>query len=233
MFQKIKQQLKEKLGVPSQAWSLQNLKANGFNPSVIYDIGAYSGMWTAEVMEIFPAASFYMFEGQQSKKDVLDQFATQHGRRVQYNIGLLGADDDTTVTFNEYETASSVLAEHFETEAARTTAKLNMLDSVIEKRDWSFPDFIKLDTQGYELEILKGGTNALHHAEAVLMEVSFIDIYKNAPLAFDVINFMKERGFFIYDICTLMRRPVDHALFQADMLFLKEGSKLVANKKWG
>ena len=38
------------------------------------------------------------------------------------------------------------------------------------------PDFIKIDTQGYELEILKGGLNTLKHAEMVLLEVSLLNV---------------------------------------------------------
>ncbi|MEO6981194.1 MAG: FkbM family methyltransferase, partial [Mucilaginibacter sp.] len=89
-----------------------------------------------------------------------------------------------------------------------------------------------IDTQGYELEILKGGEKTLAHAEFVLLEVSFLDIYINCPLITDTVSFMKQRGFVVYDICTLMKRPLDNALFQADFLFVKEDSVFRKNKQW-
>ncbi|TAF74506.1 MAG: hypothetical protein EAZ53_08985 [Bacteroidetes bacterium] len=65
-----------------------------------------------------------------------------------------------------------------------------------------------------------------------MIEVSFIDIYKNGPLVLDVLNFMDKNDFQAYDICSLMRRPLDKALFQADLLFVKKDSFLIRNKKW-
>ena len=126
-----------------------------------------------------------------------------------------------------------MLTEHFDTGAQRHERTIDSLDTVVKNNNWPAPDLIKLDTQGYELEILKGGLHAMQQAEAVLMEVSFIDIYINAPLAKDVIDFMKQHDFLLYDICSLMRRPLDKALFQADFLFVKAGSPLLKNKKWG
>lgn len=232
MLTKFKQKIKDRLGVPSQVWSLNNLKANGFNPSVIYDIGAYSGHWTEEMLELFPGGGYFLFEGQQSKQPLLASLAGKHPGKVNYSVGVLGAEDEKMVTFHEYETASSVLSEHFETGAASSQAKLKKLDTAVIENDWPLPDLLKLDTQGYELEILRGGNKCMSHAEVILMEVSFIDIYQHAPLAHEVIHFMHVNGFILYDICTLMRRPLDQALFQADMLFVKKHSSLVQHKKW-
>jgi hypothetical protein len=82
------------------------------------------------------------------------------------------------------------------------------------------------------LEILKGGEKTLANAEFVLLEVSFLDIYIDCPLVSDTITFMKQRGFVVYDICTLMKRPLDNALFQSDFLFVKEKSNFRTNKRW-
>ena len=45
MLDRLKKRIKDRLGVPSHSWSLGNLRRNGFNPGVIYDIGAYTGEW--------------------------------------------------------------------------------------------------------------------------------------------------------------------------------------------
>src|SRR6266404_4353045 len=204
MFARLKKRIKDRLGVPSHSWSFTNARRNGFNPAVIYDIGAYTGSWTTEIMEYFPDARYYLFEGQPSKETHLQQLKKEFPQSVDYQIGLLGANDGEKVIFNEYETASSVLTEHFDTGAQRHERTIDSLDTVVKNNNWPAPDLIKLDTQGYELEILKGGLHAMQQAEAVLMEVSFIDIYINAPLAKDVIDFMKQHDFLLYDICSLM-----------------------------
>lgn len=91
---------------------------------------------------------------------------------------------------------------------------------------------IKLDTQGSEIEILKGASKTIHKAEVILMEISLIDIYKNVPLMKDVLNFLDDKGFQIYDICSFIRRPLDNALWQVDAIFIKKDSKLISSKKW-
>jgi hypothetical protein len=92
---------------------------------------------------------------------------------------------------------------------------------------------MKLDVQGYELEALKGATNCLKTAQAVLMEVSLIDMYQNNPILHDVTAFMHERGFIAYDFCALMRRPLDLALAQVDIIFVPKSSALIQNKEYG
>lgn len=84
--------------------------------------------------------------------------------------------------------------------------------------------------QGYELEVLKGATLTLANVSVVLMEVSLLGINKGAPLLSEVLQFMTERGFRAYDICSFIRRPLDNALWQSDFLFVKEGSSLLARE---
>lgn len=232
MLESFKQKLKSKLGVPSVNDGLKSISRNGFKPKVIYDIGAFQGTWTKEVLNIFPDACFFMFEAQESKRIFLEEMRKKNPSNLKYHIALLGATSSKEVIFHEYETASSVLDEFFETGAKAEKKKLQRLDEVIEMFNWPLPDLIKLDTQGYELEILKGGSKALESSEAILMEVSFIDIYKDAPLVEDVIAQMSFWGFQVYDICSLIRRPLDKALYQADLLFIKKDSKLLSNKRW-
>ena len=226
------EKLRMRLGVPSQKWSLINLKKSGFNPTKIVDIGAYEGKWTEEVSEVFPKAQFLMIEAQSEKEPLIKNVALKDSSRRDYRIELLSSDDNKMLLFNQYESASSVLVEHHDTGAKKKTITSKSLDTVLNDSNFQTPDFIKLDTQGYELEILKGGNNALTFAKVVLMEVSFIDIYKNGPLVLDVLNFMDKHNFQTYDICSIMRRPLDKALFQSDLLFIKKDSPLIQSKKW-
>ncbi len=64
------------------------------------------------------------------------------------------------------------------------------------------PDFIKLDTEGAELDILKGGVETLKNALGVSAEVSFNGLFKGAPLFSEVDEFIKSQGFKLYDLDT-------------------------------
>lgn len=64
-------------------------------------------------------------------------------------------------------------------------------------------DFIKLDTQGAELDVLRGGERALASVSALEVEVEFNPIYVNQPLFGDVDRFLRERGFVLWKLSTL------------------------------
>ena len=226
---RVKRTVKEHLGVPSLHWSLLNLKKSNYLPKIVYDIGAYHGNWAKDFMEVFPDVTMFMFEAQQSKEQILKSFSESNSN-IHFCIALLSSNDGNSVIFNENETASSVILKPPFTWADK---KITIsLDSIIKQNNYPLPDFLKLDVQGHELEVLKGGSIALNNAELCLLEVSLLDIGEGNPLLSDIVKFMNEQNFQSYDICQFMRRPFDKALYQIDMLFVKKESKLISSKRW-
>ena len=90
---------------------------------------------------------------------------------------------------------------------------------------------LKIDSQGYELEILKGSSRLLQKTSSVLLEISIIEINEGAPLLHEVVAFMASHGFLACEIMELHRRPFDQALNQLDFLFVREDSPLLADKR--
>ncbi|CAE8582005.1 unnamed protein product [Polarella glacialis] len=62
-------------------------------------------------------------------------------------------------------------------------------------------DLIKLDTQGSELAILRGGSLLIRKAEFLLLEVSLLPLIFRAPSFEDVILGAKHLGFKLVDFC--------------------------------
>lgn len=209
-----------------------NLKRNGFAPRTILDIGAYVGGWTEEVAGIFPDARVWMFEAQQDKKAALEAVAARVGPRVRVCNVLLGAARRDAVTYHLMETGSSVLSENTTMGRSSVSLPMTTLDDVAVGEASQSPIFLKLDVQGYELEVLKGGRSTLARSEVVLMEVSLLQYNEGAPLFRDVVDHMHQQGFVAYDVCGQSRRETDDALYQVDMVFTKPDSNLRAARKF-
>jgi FkbM family methyltransferase len=229
----LKDKLKERLDVPDMFRSITKLKELGFTPKTIVDIGAYHGEWTKEMQQIFPNSLFLMIEPMSEKAALLEKMATQSNGKIHFEQALLAAQANQEVIFHQSETASSVLTEHKENDDfEKVTKTTTTLSSVLEKKQIDKIDFLKIDTQGYELEILKGATEVLKNVDVILLEVSLLDIHANVPLLHEVCSFMYQYGFVTYDICSFTRRPLDKALWQSDFIFVKENSSFRANKNW-
>ena len=228
-----KKEFIQRFEVPSMESSLGNMRRLGFQPAGVVDIGAYKGEWTTMARSIFSEATFLMLEAQESQREVLETVKRQAPASVDYRIALLGAESRENMEFHEYDvapTGASVLSAQSGAPARVAHRKMETLDGVLSRAGFRRPQFIKIDVQGYELEVLKGGKEALAAAEAIVMEVSLIELYKDNPLMHEVVAFMREHRFQCYDIPTLMRRPSDRVLWQVDMIFVKEGSPLVKDK---
>jgi protein O-GlcNAc transferase len=73
--------------------------------------------------------------------------------------------------------------------------KMESLDDLIAQNILPAPDHIKIDVQGFEMEVFKGAQHALKGALALRTEVCFYDIYENQPLFADIDSFLRKAGF--------------------------------------
>ena len=67
-------------------------------------------------------------------------------------------------------------------------------------------DLIKLDVQGAELDVLRGGVEAVRSARIIMVEVSLAQYNDGAPLSAEVIAYLHERGFFLLAINEILFR---------------------------
>ena len=232
MPSRIKEGLKPHLGVPSIESSLKNLKRNGVMVSNFIDIGAYKGGFSSMMVNVWPESKGLMIEA----NPAFEKYLVSHNQansNLSYTISLLDSEAKENVPFYLSETASSVLKDHGRN-AQYILLKTTTLDEAcIQKGFVGKIDFLKLDVQGFELEVLKGGQTVLKNSDIVLLEVALLDLYVDSPLVRDVINYMYEYGFVVYDICSVdIKRPLDNALWQSDFLFVKESSSLRSKKTY-
>jgi hypothetical protein len=88
------------------------------------------------------------------------------------------------------------------------------LDHVFKKNQMLTIDFLKLDVQGSELDILKGATDLLKHSLlGAKIEVEFVELYKGQPLFPDIHRFMTDSGFELIDIERAFRKRKEYQRF--------------------
>ncbi len=224
--------LGRRLHVPEIPVSLAGLAQRGFVPDLVFDVGAYRGDFALEILRIWPSARIACFEPLEKAANQIEALRASHPG-IDLHRGLLGPEFRQEVEFNMAETASSVLREHHSTHPVCKVMQWT-IDSAV--HDWyagKAPDLLKLDVQGYELHVLKGGTASLPRVGAILAEVNLLDIHEGVPLLDELVAWLAGHGFVAYDICGMTHRPLDGALWQIDMLFVPRSSILRSDKRWG
>ncbi len=211
--------------------ALEALRGQGVQIRHVFDVGAYQGDFAALCLRLWPQARVTCFEPLPHMRARLR--ALEANPRVTVHPCLLGAVADPAVRLHARETASSVLPEHHEDIPTIACAQTTVERVVAQDFPDDPPDLLKLDVQGYELEVLKGGEAVLPHVRVILAEVTLLDIHKGAPLLSDLVAWLAARGFVAFDVAGLTRRPLDGALWTVDLVFVKRDDALRADKRWG
>lgn len=210
---------------------LAKARDRGLKVDMAIDGGAAEGTWAEEFKTIYPDAKVLCIEPRDDAQAELKRRAAEL-KGVSVAQTLVGASEGT-IEFYESAHQSSIFKDATGAEWGRkVTAPITTLDALVTKMGLPDPDLIKLDLQGAELDCLRGAPRCLAHAEAVMLELSFIEIQRGMPLIGEVVQFMSERGFRLYDVTALWHRPLDGALAQGDFLFVANRSKLVADTRW-
>jgi FkbM family methyltransferase len=194
------------------------LRSLGWSPRSVLDIGGYKGHWTRQVRAMFPSASFVVVEP--------NPHPELKTLGVPVHAEVLSATPETIPWYSNLSTGDSIykeLTSHYASVAPtmRTTTTLDVLFP-----DTQF-DFIKLDCQGAEVDILKGGESLVGRADVLLLECAFAARYnQGAPTFAEYIAYLDSIGFAPLDITELHR--ANGILCQIDLVCLRKTSPLWA-----
>ncbi|GAB4171802.1 MAG: FkbM family methyltransferase [Coleofasciculaceae cyanobacterium] len=206
--------------------SLHQVRQNGFQPKTIIDVGAASG--TPALYEVFPEARHILIE---PLEEYIPHLNTLVGKleQAEYIIAAATATPGNVIINVHPDLVGSSLykeEEDSDVNGVERTIPGMTLDNICSERRTEEPYLIKIDTQGSELEVLKGAQTVLKDTELVILEVSFFEFFKGGPQIYDCMTFMKEQGFVAYDIFDLQYRLLDGAMSQVDIAFVRDESNL-------
>ena len=178
------------------------------NHLVIVDVGASGGIhprWSK-------ATEFYkgiLFEPDPREFDVLKK--NSDNNLIVINSALSDSNKEIEFHLCKKQEVSSVYPPNFnflnkfaDSERFNVEKIIHLnadtLDNQLKKEGIDEVDFIKIDTQGYELSILKGCLSYLENVVGLEVEVEFEPVYIGQPLFSEVDNYVKENGFILVDL---------------------------------
>ncbi len=214
---------------------LEDVKARGLAPQLILDVGANYGKWTRMAKMVFADASFLLIEPQAEMREALDELCASYDEMDWVEVGAGSKTGKLALTIWEDLAGSSFLPkveEQLLQEGQQREVDILTIDSLLAERSLGIPELVKLDIQGFELEALRGATSLFGVTELIILEVNLFSFMENQPTVREVIVFMGERGYEMYDIPGFLRRPHDGALGQLDIAFVKKNGILRRTNNW-
>ena len=216
---------------------LAHIKQLGFNPATIIDVGAANG--TECFYEIFPQSYHFAIDPLVENETALRDLKKKY--HIDYLIKAVGSYEGEikiNVHTDHLDGSSLLKEQNIEFDGIEREIPITTLNNVSKNQTFNGPIILKIDTQGSELDILKGSIELLKKTDFIILETSLFPFYKGQPIIEDIILFLKEQDFTLYDICDLTYRLLDGACGQADLAFVKrEGvfrssNEFVSVKQW-
>lgn len=183
-----------------------------FRPSNILDIGANVGQWFKQVKIVYPDSNVLSIEANPNCEERLSQ------SNYNYMITFLGSQegfiDFYTPKDNPVCTGGSAYLE--QTKYYNETEVQQLPVITLDSLNQQF-DFIKIDVQGAELDIIKGGLKTILDCSILQLELSVKEYNQGAPRMSEIISYLYSLDFHILDIGSFFYW--DGMLNQSDIFF--------------
>jgi FkbM family methyltransferase len=205
---------------------LVQLKELGFIPRRFFDVGSSNGCWSKRVSEAFPQAAFELFEPladhAPAYRERMAQLLPERPLFRLHKIAL-GAECRKTKMYlppNVDGSTALNLGPHPPADWACLEVDMLTVDYVVQEFRVTAPDVMKLDTQGCELNVLRGARQTLPQVQVLVIECWLARNYgPGTPLFLEVAQWLREFDFHLWDVGEVWR-DADGTLCSQDCFFL-------------
>ena len=199
---------------------------------LIFDVGANTGRAARLFSGIFPGSPIWSFEpGAEAFKELSDAEDLRHVKK--FNMALSDSDGSATLHIFYGSQLNSLLPH----EAAgqrhdpelipqgTTQVQTMRLDTFCERQHVSKIEILKLDTQGFELHVLRGAERLLRSGaiNLIYLEVHFVPVYQGQPAIADIFRVMSQFGFGLIGYYDASRNS-DGSIKCCDFLFKRNSN---------
>ena len=183
---------------------------SGIKNPLIFDVGANIGQTAQAFKMIFPSSTIHSFEPSPDTFRKLREACMDLGGVCTWNCGVGSTHGTLPFIENNMPVMSSFLppsrmAGGARTIRQKTEVEVITLDDFAKENEIDHVHILKSDTQGFELEVLKGSDNLLkqNRISLIYFEFIFSDMYEGLPQLEDVFSFLTSRKYrlaCIYDM---------------------------------
>ena len=196
--------------------------------SVVYDIGAYNGIWS-KAFAIYTQGKVYSFEPNPEAQAELKQ-RIQHLDNIYLQPVACGAEEKEAIEYiDEHKGAASSLLGNtqilqkefsFLGKSYEVPVDVVRLDDWVYKHNLPTPSLIKINVQGFENQVLAGGSSIVKSAKYIWIELNFKVLYEHGSTFSTVYKFLSDVGFELIDCFDLVRSKEDNSLIYMDGMFI-------------
>lgn len=202
--------------------------------SMVVDVGASTGGYAAELRSLGYKGRIASFEPRREAFQLLSHNSANDPLWHSECIGIGEQPGSATIQISSNGDSSSLmpmLEKHLSAAPSVQTVgleeiSLQTLDEVFERLCKDERRIaLKIDTQGYEMSVLRSARNCLARVTLVQVELSLVQLYEGQPLIEEVITYLRGQGFIPIWLMHGFSDPVNRHLLQVDGLFANSQQK--------
>ena len=208
------------IGGPGMDWTMERALgrvARGPRIRTIIDVGASSGIWFRKARRHFPGARGLLIEAQAGPHRAALEALRAADPLVDFVLAAAG-DREGEIHFDASDPFGGAADLHpFDQDDV--VVPMTSIDAEVGRRSLAGPFLIKLDTHGFEAEILDGASTTLTETAIVIVEAYNFELRPGVMRFHELCALMQAKGFRCIDLADPMRRPKDRVLWQMDLVF--------------
>ncbi|MGK7394605.1 MAG: FkbM family methyltransferase [Candidatus Cyclobacteriaceae bacterium M3_2C_046] len=200
----------------------------------ILDVGANTGQFGQLMRMAGFKKQLYSFEPLSEAFRKLENKAKKDRLWQAYNLAVGSEDQKSIINISKNSFSSSLLnimPEHID--ATANSRFVDQEEVEVKKLDTMLPQilpssydnlYLKIDTQGYSMEVLKGAEKSFPRIKGIQIELAVAQLYENEPIYLEIIEFLKLRNYQLYSLESGFSHKKTGKMLQMEGVFYRESS---------